>query len=88
MVRKKQEPTFLVRSSYRQRRLRDVAWLLPVFGLLLICVPLLWPKDGSGQSGTADATIYLFVVWFLLILIAAGLARIVRPDMGESEDDR
>ena len=82
------KPTFLVRSTYRQRRLRDVARMLPVFGALLIFVPLLWPRGAEGQGGTAAATIYLFLVWFILIVAAAVLSRILRPDAVPAEDDR
>lgn len=88
MAADRTKPTFLVRSSYRQRRLRDVAWLLPVFGALLIFVPLLWPRGDTETGGTAEATIYLFLVWFVLIVAAAVLSRIIRPDAVPTEEER
>lgn len=56
-------PLFLARQSYRRRRLGDAAKLLPVFGWVLIMLPILW----AGVATTAGGFIYLFVVWALLI---------------------
>lgn len=86
-------PVFLASASYRQRRLRDVALLLPVLGAVLFLVPLLWP-DAAGLSVTpgdaapsdaapvrnSDAMIYLFLVWFGLVAAAAVLSALLRPD--------
>jgi hypothetical protein len=69
---------FLEKASYRQRRLRDVARVLPVLGAVLMHVPLLWPVDGA--RGTADALLYLFCIWCLLIAGAALMARRLRDD--------
>ena len=65
-------PVFLERQSYRRRRLMDAARLLPVLGVLLFAVPLLWP--GADSVGVADsmptsrAILYIFTSWALLIL--------------------
>ena len=63
---------FLERQSYRRRRLVDVARLLPLLGVLLLLVPLLWPVKGGG-SGTSMSTAitYVFAVWAMLIIGAA-----------------
>lgn len=66
---------FLERQSYRRRRLMDAARLLPLFGVLLFSVPLLWPvadpTAALGADGDAvpmsDAMIYVFLCWTVLI---------------------
>lgn len=65
-------PLFLKRRSYRQRRLRDAARLLPLVGLFLLLLPLM--KSGQGGSGMAGEGLYLFAVWFGLVAAAAALA--------------
>ncbi len=77
-------PLFLKRRSYRRRRLRDAARLLPVFGGFFFLLPILWAPGQSPKPDTAPDGVYLFVVWFLLILAAAALA----PGLdGGSDDD-
>ncbi|MCF6234605.1 MAG: hypothetical protein L3J36_16135 [Rhodobacteraceae bacterium] len=64
---------FLERQSYRRRRLVDVARLLPLLGVLLLLVPLLWQGKGEGlETPISTAITYVFAVWALLIL-GAGL---------------
>lgn len=61
---------FLERETYRMRRLLDAGRVLPVLGIALWLVPLLWlgaPGDGVPMS---VALIYVFGVWALLILCA------------------
>ena len=71
-------PVFLERRSYRQRRLMDAARLLPVLGMLLWLIPLLWPqRDPAGEVAavsTSVAVLYIFGVWILLALIALFLS--------------
>lgn len=68
-------PLFLPPQSYRQRRLRDAARLLPVLAGFLIILPMLWGEEASDVRSTGSDGIYLFGVWFFLILAAAILAR-------------
>ena len=68
------EPLFLERQSYRRRRLMDAARLLPVVGLMLFLFPLLWAGP-AGDAATAMGGVFIFGVWTLLILAAAGLSR-------------
>jgi uncharacterized membrane protein YhaH (DUF805 family) len=73
-------PVFLARASYRQRRLRDATRLLPVVAAVLMMVPLLWSQsDGLGQP-TSAVLIYMFVLWFIVVVIAALLSRLIDPD--------
>lgn len=88
MARRPRAPVFLERSSYRQRRLRDAARLLPCIGLVLWMIPLLWPKTAPGQVATSDALIYLFVVWGGLVIAALLMSRLLRhdPDVATGAD--
>lgn len=66
-------PVFLERQSYRRRRLSDAARLLPLLGVALLSVPLLWPAADDAGAGiaplpTSVAMSYLFSVWAALIL--------------------
>jgi hypothetical protein len=72
------QPLFLARASYRKRRLRDGARVLPIFGTVLVLLPLMWPA--VPQMVLAHWA-FVFALWVLLILLAAILAR----DLGDSE---
>jgi len=78
------ELPFLERTSYRRRRLGDAARLLPVLGMVLFLLPLMWASDGAGT--TARSGLYLFGAWGGLIAlsfaISLRLARIVRAEDG------
>jgi hypothetical protein len=82
-------PMFLERRSYRRRRLGDAARLLPLFGLVLILLPMLWSPDTTGAARlTAWEGVYLFAVWALLIGVAAILSRaLVADDAGKPDGD-
>lgn len=82
MAGKSKTPTFVARATYRQRRLRDAARLLPVLGAVLMMVPLAWPR-GEGAGGTATAVQYFFGLWFILIVISALLTRQI--DLSDEE---
>ena len=65
-------PIFLERRGYRRRRLRDAMRLLPVLGLALWMVPLMWqtPADGPDGVRMSEALSYVFGVWALLVVLA------------------
>lgn len=69
------KPLFLAPQSYRQRRLRDAARLLPILAGFLIILPMLWGEETSDIRNTGSDGIYLFAVWLFLIVVAALLAR-------------
>lgn len=73
-MRRPRAPLFLQPSSYRRRRLRDAARLLPVAGALFLVLPILWDPAGTDARDTAVDGIYLFGVWAGLILVAALMA--------------
>ncbi|MDF3413411.1 hypothetical protein HKX54_02995 [Sulfitobacter sp. M57] len=68
-------PVFLERRSYRARRLMDAVRLLPLFGLALWMVPLMWPLPQAEDGGIAMSTalLYLFGVWLMLVAMRAVL---------------
>jgi hypothetical protein len=84
-----QRPVFLAPATYRRKRLRDAARLLPVLGAALFLVPLLWtPADAPGGVGNARALLYMFAVWAGLILAAFVLSRVLGRDAGKGAGDR
>lgn len=66
---------FLERETYRRRRIMDAARLLPILGLALFAIPLLWPTPAdvaaSGEPVPMSAAVlYVFGVWAFLIVLA------------------
>ena len=66
---------FLERKGYRMRRLMDAVRLVPILGLGLWMVPLLWshPDEPGGSVSISAALTYLFGVWFVLIAVVFAL---------------
>jgi hypothetical protein len=80
-MRRPRRPLFLARAPYRQRRLRDAARLLPVLGMFLLLLPLLW-APGERMSLRAADVVYFFAVWLALIGLAAAFAPGLRSGNG------
>jgi len=80
----KSKTVFLQRSSYRQRRLRDAARMMPVLGLVLWMLPLSWQSEAEGGNAGSSAALYIFGVWVLLIVATGVLARRVRTEAAQS----
>ena len=76
-------PLFLRPASYRQRRRRDAARLLPVIGVFLMLLPVLWAPQDTFHRDTAPDGIYLFVVWAVLI----GLAMLISRSLSATDED-
>ncbi|SLN19810.1 hypothetical protein [Roseisalinus antarcticus] len=73
---------FLARASFRRRRLRDAARMLPILALVLVLMPLL--QTGHPEARSSGVLIYLFVLWVLLIAAAAALVRPILPTRDET----
>lgn len=76
---------FLERRSYRRRRFQDAIKVLPVFGLVLWLIPLLWTDAGGEVPSNAMAFQYIFWVWVLLIVLVAVVSRRIKTG-GKSAD--
>jgi hypothetical protein len=64
--------------------LRDAARLLPVFGFFLLHMPVLWQNHAPefARHATERDTVYVFVVWALLILCTAAISsRLQTPEV-------
>ena len=88
---------FLARDSYRLRRLMDAARFLPVFGLLLLLLPLMRGAPDDEMPAVAGEAVFLFLLWAGLVgaafLLSLGLRRALDeptapdpPDMPGAED--
>lgn len=91
MQRDQNQPVFLERRSYRQRRMMDAVRLLPLVGLLLWLVPTLW----SGTSGEgfvpvrmSQVIVYVFGVWVGLIISGGVLWRYLVDASAMSDEVR
>ena len=73
-MKRPRRPMFLARAPYRRRRLRDAARLLPVFGAFLLILPVLWSPPAEGQRSMSGDVVYFFVIWGLLVVVAAAFA--------------
>tara|TARA_R110002110_G_scaffold140479_2_gene327782 strand:- start:1198 stop:1479 length:282 start_codon:yes stop_codon:yes gene_type:complete len=84
---------FLERKGYRMRRLMDAVRLVPILGLGLWMVPLLWshPDEPGGSVSISSALTYLFGVWFVLIgvvLVLWAKTRFIASEtMAQTSDD-
>lgn len=75
-MRRPRNQLFLERRSYRRRRLGDAARMLPVFGLILILLPIFWdPATADAPRSTTWDGEFLFVVWAVMIAVAGVLSR-------------
>lgn len=79
---------FLERQSYRRRRLIDWIRVLPVLGLALWMLPLLWPVGEDASVSTASALIFIFVTWLVLVIVAALSARALRRIEAQDAGDK
>ena len=88
MSQRPQTPVFLQKASYRQRRVRDAAKLVPVLGAVLLIMPLAWQDDAQGATTNASALVYIFGVWIGLIVLTAVLSGLIRAHPQQADQDR
>lgn len=79
---------FLDKQTYRQRRLRDAARLLPIAGAVFMLLPLMWPQSKPDQSLTSSGMLYLFGLWVILIGVTGVLSRVLDPTQKLGRSDR
>lgn len=89
-MNKYRKTLFAERQTYRRHRLRDAARFLPVVGIVLVLVPLLWIGDDKEAFRTSTAIEYLFVVWGGLVAVAFVISLYLRDEdvTSSAEDDR
>lgn len=87
MSRRSNAPVFLERASYRQRRLTDAARLLPLLGVVLWAIPLLWRSHSADDPFNATALLYVFGVWVVLIILSALIAAKLQVDTDPSQSE-
>ncbi len=77
------EPLFLARQSYRHRRFGDAARFLPLLGLILLLLPVLWADEATTRGGL----VYVFSVWAILILLVLPISIRLRAHLRDDEDE-
>lgn len=80
-------PLFLRPASYRRRRRRDAARLLPFVATFLFLLPILWAPAQSFRRDTAPDGIYLFVAWGGVLVLAFLIARSLAKPSDDSDPD-
>ncbi|SLN13712.1 hypothetical protein PEL8287_00551 [Roseovarius litorisediminis] len=84
-MKSKSGPVFLERRTYRRRRMIDAARLLPVLGIILVSIPLLWNGTPDPHTRTTYAMFYLFVVWIILVALSAIISRYLGPNESDEQ---
>ncbi len=80
-------PLFLRPASYRLRRRRDAARMLPFFGAFLFLLPILWAPAETEARDTAPDGIFLFASWAVLIVLCAVISRTLSAPSDEDDPD-
>lgn len=78
---------FLERKGYRQRRVRDMARLMPFVGAILWGVPILWAQPGEFGIPTSRAILYIFGVWIFLVVMTLCVTRWLDSDADPDQTD-
>ena len=91
-MKKPAELPFLAREAYRRRRRLEGLRLLPVAGVLLFLLPILWTSVEGQEASTSGGLFYVFICWLVLIVIAFVFSRYAHSDDdlggGGAGDDR
>ena len=68
----------LAERAFRRRRRQDAAFVLPIFGVVIFITPILtiFTKDVM-IFGAPLPFLFIFGFWFLLILLARRMSRIL-----------
>lgn len=59
----------------------DAARLLPVVGFVVLMLPVL-----LGESSTRNLTVFIFVIWVILIVVAAVISRVLGAELAPPQD--
>ncbi|WP_371224404.1 hypothetical protein [Roseovarius sp. 2305UL8-3] len=83
-----QKPLFLERATYRRRRMADAARMLPIFGVVLLALPMLWSSGENGAVRTTHVMGYVFGVWVMLAVLGAVLQAYLAPDDRKADAEK
>lgn len=70
------------RRSQIGRKLRDLAAILPLLGVILFASPLISAITGGDDGVLPSAAFYVFAVWGALIALAFILSRFLQDEAG------
>lgn len=70
------------RRSQIGRKLRDLAAILPLLGVILFASPLISAITGGDGGKLPGAAFYVFAVWGVLIVLAFILSRFLEGEAG------
>jgi hypothetical protein len=80
-------PVFVEKRTYRRRRMADAARMMPLLGIGLFLVPLLWRGDGEVEGArTVSVMLYIFLAWVFLAGAAAIISRRLSPGDADPPD--
>lgn len=83
---RKRPSLFVERETYRRRRMLDGARLLPILGVALLLLPVLWRSPEGQGLPTTYLMGYIFGIWLLLTLGAAALSGYLATTPDDDED--
>ncbi len=64
------------------RKIRDLAALLPLLGVVFFASPLISAITGGEEGGLPNAVLYIFAIWGALIATAFVLSRLLKGEAG------
>lgn len=82
-------PVFLERRNYRRRRMMDAVKIVAILGAILWLIPVIWPNGDDPNTEPmpmSGALSYVFGVWLFLILLSAGLSRVLSDAQGSEAE--
>ena len=72
------------KKTRRSRKVREIALMLPVIGVILLLTPMLKAFTvGAEASSLTDSLLFIFGVWAALIIAAFFLSRVLLPEIRE-----
>lgn len=90
-MKTERHPVFLERATYHKRRMADAARLLPVLGVILLGLPMLWlaRADAATEAAlTSHVMGYIFGVWVLLVGLSALLSAHLAAQPDQEDDEK
>ena len=64
------------------RKIKDLAALAPILGVVLFASPLISAVTGGADSELPNVVLYIFAAWGVLIIIAFVMSLLLRGEAG------